>query len=170
MGADDTSIWTRTWISKRRYNDQLVHFEVNVMDWNLEHVNVLSFQDSDSKNGLYIADIDPGIVKICRKSSKLFVFIIGDETEIPTMNIYDERDGRIIKSIKIDLDEEVEPKFDSNHLLVMDEDRILSFYDLNGNLVKCVDMSKYKTDELFDYGIYQYDQIYAYDSKFLFSN
>ena len=160
VGADDSYVYT---LSENKH-------KVNVLDWSLTNVSVLDFQSSNSTNGFYL-DQGETIEKISKKDSKCFVFL--DDNKI---NIYDDNDGTLLKCIQkryvrfIFPYPQNWPKFDKSiqHFLFINREKQLFSYDLCGNPVKCVHMMD-KSRKIVDYGIDQHDQIYAYDSNFLYS-
>ena len=158
LGADDSFIYT---LSSRYYGHT-----VNVMDWDLNLLeSQFKFQNYDSKKDFYI-ETDDVIEQFTKIDSRTLVFADS------TMYIYNEN-FTLLKSIRTFhnpfsyWDSRNWPKFDSKHILFFNEENnLLSYYDLYGILVKCVHVN---ISKLTDYAIDEHDQIYAYDSSFLYS-
>ena len=165
LGVDDSSIYTQSIDNK---------FKIDVIDWNLKYVNTICFQDSDSKKAFYIDSVNL-IAKIVKKSSRFFVILNSLLSKNYNFNIYDEKDGILLKTIEFPfilyvfvLSDPIQLKFDSNYLIVFYRGYSQIFYhDLFGNLVKHVHIDNCWASKITGYGIDHNDQLYAYSSKYM---
>jgi hypothetical protein len=157
MGADDSSIYTRSELSR---------WKINIMDWSLKHYDSFNFQNFNPNKSFYIADVGNEIRQFSMTNSNYFVY------SSFKINVYEKKDGSLLKSFKAPSNlNQYFNWFNGEHLLLFNSEKcILSIYDKCGDPVRCVQLDfPYQNQTNCVFGIDQHNQIYAYNSDFLYS-